>query len=166
MYPHQTSILTYRSKFLPQAKRLITQKQRKLWKRTGTWTDFPYCFVWGKFPDWDITLLLCKGRIEKIPTELLKWDQTPPGILLGQYNIKWVSWKKCFPTSDPADTRKLHINAFKRASAGISNFLSLYGGVETWAIQCGRKLNVSAWLPVAGMQCNPGNSRCANNSPC
>lgn len=111
-------------------------------------------------------LQLCEGRIEKISTELLKWDQTPPGILLRQCNIKWVSWKKCFPTSASADTRKLNINAFKRASAGTSNCLSLCGGVETWAIQCVGKRNDSAWFPVAGMQCNPGNSRCAVNSPC
>lgn len=43
---------------------------------------------------------------------------------------------------------------------GTSDFLSLSGGVENWAIQGGRKLNISVRFPVAGMQWKPGNCRC------
>lgn len=67
-----------------------TEKTVKKKKRMGTWTVFSYSFVWGRFPDWDITFLLCKGRTEKkVTTESMKWDQTPPGILLRQYNVKF-----------------------------------------------------------------------------
>lgn len=128
MYPHQTSIwkATYRSKFLLQAKGCPSrnrencrEKKKKEWAHEKS---FLTVFYEGGF----LTeiLLCCFVKEELRRYQQSCWSGTKPhlGYCWDSYNVKWVSWKKCFATSASADIRKWNINAFKGPSQELVIF--------------------------------------------